>query len=431
MSVKPLSVIIVGGGIGGLSLTLCLANSGHQITVLESAPKFEEIEVGAGVRLTPNCARLLLRWGFEDELRQLGTQPDVVQLFRYTGELLVDKSLEGAQHAKPWYDIHRGDLHGLLLKAVSSLPNVRLRPKSEVVSCITSPDDQLASVTLKTGESFSGELVVGADGVRSIIRQTVMDIPDHPRRTGEAVYRAVIPTSLLLDDADLRDLVEISGLRSWLGPGRHVVAYPIREKTLMNIAMFVPDDNADESWRSKGDINKIKEDFQSWEPRVRKLLDFVPSILRWVLKVRDPISVWHRQRVVLLGDACHPMLPYRAQGAAMAVEDAAVLGALLDKHSDECSLEFLLNAYEEIRVPRASAVQKDSGANADVFHLPDGPAQQARDLGWKAAGRAGGTHGSGSQVILDPTIPDGELYGYDAYAAVEQWWSNNVTLNRL
>lgn len=121
----------------------------------------------------------------------------------------------------------RGDLHGLLFKAVSSLPNVKLQPKSEVVSCTTSSGNQLAYVHLKSGETFSGELVVGADGVRSIIRQTVMDIPDHPRRTGEAVYRAVIPTSLLLDDVELRDLVEVSGLRSWLGPGRHVVAYPI------------------------------------------------------------------------------------------------------------------------------------------------------------------------------------------------------------
>lgn len=107
-----------------------------------------------------------------------------------------------------------------------------------------------------------------------------------------------------------------------------------------------------------------------------------------------------------------------------------MLSALLDKNSDEHTLDFLLDAYEQIRVPRASAVQKDSGANAEIFHLPDGPAQQARDLGWKAAGKAGGTHGSGSQVILEPTIPDNELYGYDAYAAVEHWWYNNVTLTR-
>ncbi|KAG8747604.1 hypothetical protein FRC10_000146 [Ceratobasidium sp. 414] len=123
--------------------------------------------------------------------------------------------------------------------------------------------------------------------------------------------------------------------------------------------------------------------------------------------------------------------PYRAQGAAMAIEDAAVLGSLFSRHSDENSVEFLLNAYEELRIPRTAAVQKDSGANAEVFHLPDGPAQQARDEGWKLAGKAGGTHGSGSQVILQPTIPDKDLYGYDAYDEVEQWWYNNLTLKNL
>ncbi|KAG8774684.1 hypothetical protein FRC12_001870 [Ceratobasidium sp. 428] len=428
---KRLNIIVVGGGIGGLSAALCLASSGHQITVLESVPIFNEVEVGAGVRLTPNCARILIRWGFGDELRELGLQPAVVQLFRYNGEVLVDKSLAGAGYVQPWYDIHRGDLHQMLFRAVSSLPNVTLRPDSEVISCTIAEDNRKTIVTLKNGEVLSGELVVGADGVRSIVRRSVLDIPDHPRKTGEAVYRAVIPTSLLDGHPELQDLVDTPGLRSWLGPGRHVVAYPIRGKSLMNIAMFVPDDNAVESWKSEGDLDQIRTEFQHWEPRVRQLLDFTPKVLRWALKIRGPLTTWHRGGVVLLGDACHPMLPYRAQGAAMAIEDAAVLGLLLAKHSDEHSLEFLLNAYEELRIPRTSAVQRDSGANAEVFHLPDGPAQQARDEGWKSAGQAGGAHGSGSQVILQPAIPDKDLYGYDPYDEVERWWHKNSTFKKL
>ncbi|KAG8714729.1 hypothetical protein FRC08_011520 [Ceratobasidium sp. 394] len=427
---KRLFIIMVGGGIGGLSAALCLASSGHQVTVLESVPVFNEVEVGAGVRLTPNCARLLISWGFGDELEELGLQPEIVQLFRYNGEVLVDKSLYGADYIQPWYDIHRGDLHRMLFEAVSSLPNVILRPNSEVVSCTTTGNEQLTTVTLKSGEQLSSELVVGADGVRSIVRRSVLDIPDHPQKTGEAVYRAVIPTSLLSDHPELRDLVETPGLRSWLGPGRHVVVYPIRDKSLMNIAMFVPDDGAVESWKSEGDLNQVKSEFAQWEPRVQQLLGSMPKVLRWALKIRDPLTTWHRHRVVLLGDACHPMLPYRAQGAAMAIEDAAVLGSLFSRYSDEHSVEFLLNAYEELRISRTAAVQKDSGANAEVFHLPDGPAQQARDEGWKSAGKVGGTHGSGSQVILQPTISDKELYGYDAYAEVERWWHTNVMLKQ-
>ncbi|KAG9119409.1 hypothetical protein FRC07_005574 [Ceratobasidium sp. 392] len=313
----------------------------------------------------------------------------------------------------------------MLLRAVSSLLNVTLRANSEVISCKVIGDNQLVTVTLKSGEYLSSELVVGADGVRSIVRRSVLDIPDHPQKTGEAVYRAVIPTTSLLSYPELRDLVEIPGLRSWLGPGRHVVAYPIRGKSLMNIAMFVPDDNAVESWKSEGDLDRIRTEFRLWEPRVQQLLDCTPKVLRWALKIRDPLTTWHRHRVVLLGDACHPMLPYRAQGAAMAVEDAAVLGSLFAKHSNEHSVEFLLNAYVELRIPRTAAVQRDSGANAEVFHLPDGPAQQARDEGWKSAGKAGGAHGSGSQVILHPTISDKDLYDYDPYAEVEQWWHRN------
>ncbi|KAG9124895.1 hypothetical protein FRC07_009823 [Ceratobasidium sp. 392] len=422
---KKLSILVVGGGIGGLSAALCLASSGHQITVLESAPVFDEVEVGAGVRLTPNCARVLVRWGFGDELRELGLRPEVVQLFRYNGEVLVNKSLANAQYAQLWYDVHRGDLHQMLFRAVSSLSNVTLRPNSEVTSCTVTGDNQPVIVTLKSGEHLSSELVVGADGVRSIVRRSVLDIPDHPQKTGEAVYRAVIPTDLLLGYPELRDLVETPGLRSWLGPGRHVVAYPIRGKSLMNIAMFVPDDNAVESWKSEGDLGRIRAEFQLWELRIQQLLDCTPKVLRWALKIRDPLTTWHRHGVVLLGDACHPMLPYRAQGAAMAIEDAAVLGSLFAKHSDEHSVEFLLNAYEELRIPRTAAVQRDSGANAEVFHLPDGPAQQARDEGWKSAGKAGGTHGSGSQVILHPTIPDKDLYDYDPYTEVEQWRHKN------
>lgn len=185
----------------------------------------------------------------------------------------------------------------------------------------------------------------------------------------------------------------------------------------------MPDNGAIESWKSEGSLEQIRADFRDWEPRVQMLLGVIPKVLRWALKVRQPLTTWHRGRIVLLGDACHPMLPYRAQGAAMAVEDAAVLGSLFAQYSEEYSVEYLLNAYEELRIPRTTAVQKDSATNAEVFHLPDGPAQQARDAGWKVAGTVGGTHASGSQVILQPTIPDKDLYGYDVYAAVEQWWA--------
>ncbi|QRW00679.1 FAD-binding domain protein [Ceratobasidium sp. AG-Ba] len=351
--------------------------------------------------------------------------------FADDGEVLVNKSLSGAEYVQPWYDIHRGDLHQVLLKSVSSLSNVTLRSNCEVASCVFDQTDQRAIVVLKNGERISGEVVVGADGVRSVVRRSVLDIPDHPQKTGEAVYRAVIPTSSFQYHPELRELVEVPGLRSWLGPGRHVVAYPIRGKGLVNIAMFVPDDNAVESWKSEGSLNKIRAEFREWEPRVQHLLQAIPKVLRWALKVRDPLTTWHRNGIVLLGDACHPMLPYRAQGAAMAIEDAAVLGSLFSKYSEGYSIEYLLNAYEELRIPRTTAVQRDSGANAEVFHLPDGPAQQARDAGWKEAGQIGGAHASGSQVILQPTIPDRELYGYDAYAAVEQWWHEKIALKQL
>jgi salicylate hydroxylase len=183
------------------------------------------------------------------------------------------------------------------------------------------------------------DLLIGADGIKSLLRSHVLgsSSADRPRPTGDAAYRAVIPASLLREHDDLRPLLETPEMTSWMGPRRHIMGYCIRNREEYNLVMVHPDsskaDSEEESWTLEGSAEKMREAFADFEPRIQKLLSFIPSTLKWKLVEREPLERWvdHSGRVVLMGDACHPMLPYRAQGAAMAVEDAAVLGNLLSR----------------------------------------------------------------------------------------------------
>ncbi|PCH42698.1 FAD/NAD(P)-binding domain-containing protein [Wolfiporia cocos MD-104 SS10] len=419
-----LHVLIIGCGIGGLSAAHCISRAGHRVTLFETASAIRE--VGAGMQLSSNVTRLLLRWGLGDTLAPLAVEPEASVICRYdTGERIgymrVGRYLDPG--TEPFWQVHRADLHGALHRLVE--PHVTIRLSSTIVSI----DPNAPSVTLASGEVIKGDLVIGADGIKGVTQQVVLGRVNEARATGDAMYRALIPMELLVADPDLRPLVEQPGLTIWMGPERHVVGYNIRANELYNLAMIHPDDDSVESWTAPGDVNVMRTQFGDFEPRIQKLLSLVESTLKWRLMDRLPLPTWvHRSgRVALLGDACHPMLPYRAQGAAMAIEDAAVLGILLSHVSSVSQLPNLLRAYESVRLPRASQTQTWSTANQNYSHLPDGPEQEARDAALRkvaekelaAAERM--RNGECVPVVWHDRNME-EQYKFDAEADAERWW---------
>ncbi|KAH8116622.1 FAD/NAD-binding domain-containing protein [Phellopilus nigrolimitatus] len=443
----PLDVIIIGCGLGGLAAAHTLGHAGHRVTIVESAPAIGEI--GAGIQVTPNVSRLLIRWGLGPHLKKIAVKPEAIALRRYkTGELVGwtkwGDTME-TEHGSPYFHIHRADFHQLLLDIAAPVSTLRLN------STVTSidPAGPRPRITLASGEVLSADLIIGADGVKSMVREIVLGEPTKATATGDAAYRAIIPTEAMLADPELRPFVDNPEMTGWMGPRRHIMGYCIRAKREYNLVMLHPDDGSVESWTAEGSAEKMRADFDDYEPRIKKLLSMVPSTLKWKLMDRKPIATWihHAGRVVLLGDSCHPMLPYRAQGAAMAIEDAAVLGNLLSRLTHPAQLMPILRGYEALRHARTAATQASSRLNQHIFHLPDGPAQAARDASMRAAlaaerakwaargvgvpdyvdaaaGEAVGPEfsGEGNSNQWADQRKNREQFGYDADEEAERWW---------
>ncbi|KAH9996384.1 FAD/NAD-P-binding domain-containing protein [Russula compacta] len=420
-----LNIVVVGAGIAGLAATYTLAHAGHRVTLLD----------------LPNATRLLLRWGLGPALEATAVEPTAIVFRRYDTGTRVGYTRWGArmahEHGAPYYHIHRADYHAMLLRLARAAPGVRIRLGAAVRA--VQPDPAVAggpSVTLASGEVVCADLIVAADGVKSTLQKAVTGLDDRATPTGDAAYRAVVGTDLMLQDPELRPFVETPEMTAWMAPGRHLMAYCIRAKKEYNLVLLHPDDGSVESWTEEGSGDKMRADFADFEPRVQKLLSFVKSTLKWRLMDRKPLPTWvhPKGRLVLLGDACHPMLPYRAQGAAIAVEDAAVIGALFSYVSSLAQVPALLRAYQDLRLPRATATQESSRLNQKIFHLPDGREQRVRDEAMRAAMAA---------ELEGKPIPDGNpnqwadrtksqiQFGYDAYAEVELWWTSGGGRQRI
>ncbi|KAF8684732.1 hypothetical protein RHS04_01160 [Rhizoctonia solani] len=440
-----LNVVVVGCGLGGLACALSLQRAGHNAVILEAARSIGEI--GAGIQVTPNLSRILIRWGLRDELEKLAVVPQAI-VFRHKNGEKVGGSVWGSKmerdHGSPYYHIHRADLHRMLYKLVEQA-GVKVR----LASTVKSINPLAPSVTLFGGETMHCDLIVGADGVKSMIREVVVGGPDRPQPTGDAAYRAIIPAEKMRGDPELEALLENPEMTAWMGPGRHIMAYCIRGREEYNMVLIHPDGRdgsapAVESWTAEGSVEEMRRDFSGWEPRIQKLINLIPSTLKWLLADRQPLDKWVHDsgKVVLLGDSCHPMLPYRAQGAAMAIEDAVVLGGLLSGVRGPDDLPRLLRAYQALRLPRTAETQKSARLNQFIFHLPDGPEQVARDADMKLAmdweqdllNRQNGKNGSslkeerswaGNMNQWADQTKNKLQFAYDAFAVVEEWWKQN------
>jgi salicylate hydroxylase len=365
-------IAIVGGGIGGTAAALFLHRAGLDVTVYEQAAELREL--GAGIVVAPNMVRLLRDLGLADELEACAVRLEAAWEFRRWSDgrvLFVQPMGDECErlYGAHCYVVHRADLLALLQRA---LPRHLLRLDHRCVAVEPGERDATLHFTSRSGAATTANaaIVVGADGIHSVVRQAVVaDLV--ARFAGLCAFRCLVPAAAAPEMA--RRPVQTL----WLGPGRHFVHYPISGGALVNVVAFVPaGDWRTESWTADGELADLLAEFAAWDPRLGQLIASATSTKRWAVYDRDPLARWTSGRITLLGDAAHPMLPFFAQGAAQALEDAAVLAACLASGADP---EDALQRYERIRRPRATHVQLMSRGRELDNHLPDGPEQEARD----------------------------------------------------
>jgi salicylate hydroxylase len=367
-------IAVVGAGIGGLAAALFLRQIGMDVAVHEQAA--ELAEVGAGIVVAPNMVRLLRRLGLGEALAAFAVRLEAAWEFRRWRDgrvLFVQPMGEECErcYGAPCYVAHRADLVGMLRRA---LPRELLHLDHR---CIASrQDDHEVELTFVDGagrtSSVVSDAVIAADGIHSVVRSMIG--PEvMPRFSGLCAFRCLVPAE------ESPEMARRPVQTLWLGPGRHFVHYPISGGRLINIVAIAPAGGwRAESWTATGEIDDLRAEFTGWDARLDQLITAARSTRRWAIYDREPLAQWTCGRVGLLGDAAHAMLPFFAQGAAQAVEDAAVLARCL-RGADRASVPQALLRYAQVRQPRSEQVQLMSRGREVQNHLPDGPAQEARD----------------------------------------------------
>lgn len=345
-------IVIVGAGLGGLALAVALRRYGHAPRVVEQADRFAR--VGAGINVGPNATKALRGLGLEPALLKTAHLPEVWEnRVSDTGETIRDIPLgeeaEGRYGAR-FLQMHRADLHAALVEAVDPAA-------LELGRRLVGTTDENGEIELRfaDGTTTTADVVIGADGIHSRVRHILFgDQPLH--FTGRVAYRGIIPAEDLVG-------VEMAPFAKWWGPDRHIVIYYATSAGDVYYVTSVPEqDWHTESWSAEGDPDELRGWFADFHPEVRGILDRCRTTYKWALYDREPMDLWHRGRIGLLGDAVHPMTPYLAQGAAMAIEDAVVLARLIDRDGlDDPDATF--GRFYALRHPRTTHVQEQSRAN--------------------------------------------------------------------
>ncbi len=351
-------ILIVGAGIGGLTAALALLRDGHEVEIYEQAPRLAEL--GAGVQISANGARVLFALGLEDAMRGVWSVPAAKEIRLWnSGETwkLFDLGAESVvRYGAPYFMIHRADLHGVLIDAVRTLAPDAIHLDARCIGF----DDGGSAVTLHlaNGERVSGDALIGADGVHSRIRNRLVG-DDKPEFTGCMAWRGLVPVEKL--PSHMRRNIGVN----WVGPGGHVINYLLRRGEIFNFVGVLERDWRVESWTEKGTREECAADFAGWNADIHAIIRNIEQPYKWALLGRSPLTRFSRGRAALLGDAAHPTLPMLAQGANMAIEDGLVLGRCLSVSKDA---ETALARYDAARVERTATLVRGANEMAKRFH---------------------------------------------------------------
>jgi salicylate hydroxylase len=375
--------IISGAGIGGLAAALALSQADFEVTLYEQAGALEEF--GAGLQVTPNATRVLSRLSVLENVRAVSIVPEAICALRGSDDaVLMRMALDDAERrwGAPYLALHRADLQRALADAAERRSNVRLQLGATVAGAPF--DGDRVSVGLKRGAATikdQADLLIGADGLRSRVRERLgLGDADKAAFTGRVAFRATVDSSLV-DSRWRRPEVFLR-----LGPNAHLVHYPLRGGTVVNLVAVIEaawrNADNDHPWDGEADRPALERAFARWSASTRKLLAAVANWRAWPLYGRPPIGTFSLGRIALVGDAAHPMVPFLAQGAAQAIEDAGALGRAFSQTS---AIPEALSAYSRARAPRATRVQLEALRQGRIYHM-NGPAALARDVAMRLMG---------------------------------------------
>jgi salicylate hydroxylase len=384
----PPRIAVLGGGIGGLAAAAFLHREGLSSTVYEQARRLTE--VGAGVVIAPNAVRQFRKLGVLEEFRQRAVRLCTGWEFRRweDGTVLSSENLAAAcerLYGEHTYTAHRADLLSVI---ESQVPEQYITLGHKCVGI--DPSDGALRLRFAGGRVAEADVVIGADGVHSIVRNALFG-------TSPAAYSGVCAFRALVPADQAPEFAREPTQTLWIGPGHHLVHYPVSASEFVNLVAFAPaGDYTIESWTATATMEEFLVEFTGWDQRVVDLIRAGGTPGRWALLDRAPLPRWSQGAVTLLGDAAHPMFPFFGQGAAQAIEDAAVLARCLAEGLDDPAAAF--RRYEELRIPRTSRLQELSHGRSHINHLPDGPEQRERDIAFAKA---------------DPLVANGWIYSYD------------------
>ena len=352
-------MLICGGGIGGLSAAIALSHIGIPTKVLEQSKKFSE--AGAGIEIGPNAVRHLRNWGLMELVSSFSSEPEGMHVFDgLDRELLTTVPLGETMRehfGAPYLIIHRKQLQYCLLEAAGNLDGIEIETGFKLSRCEIQPDGVMART--KSGKTAHGCALVGADGLWSTVRGSFCDA--EPSTTGVTAWRTLLPASKVPDS------VTTAGIGLYLGPGAHVVHYPLDAGTTLNVVAMIEETINFDGWASPGEASDLLPFFYGWNDQIFSFLELLDDWHKWTVMCMDPLPQWGDGPVTLIGDAAHPIEPFMAQGGSTAIEDAASLAAAMTAYPDDIAAAFRF--FESSRKARTTRIQKASHRRGRIYHM--------------------------------------------------------------